>query len=77
MGNVLLTVGGLILLGLSLVAYVYALPSLSDATDVNTATWENSSSFVKGTVGAINSIIMLMPFLMFFGGFGMIIMGTK
>jgi len=77
MANVMLTILGLILIGFSLIIFIGSMPSLNDATHTGVGTtWENSSSFVKGSVNTINGFITLLPFLIFFGGFGLTIAGV-
>lgn len=78
MSNPMLIVGGFILMALAFVAFMFALPSLNDATKTTAgSTWENSSEPIKGMVNTFNYMIMLIPFLLFFGGFGMLVAGTK
>jgi hypothetical protein len=68
MAEALQAIGGIVLICMAFIFFIYALPSLSTTTDVTTDTWKNSSTPVKSGVSFANGAILIFPALMFFGG---------
>jgi len=76
MANPTEVVVGLLLVSLTFLMFLYALPSISDATDTRAGhTQENTTGFTRTTQDLIHNVAQLFPFLIFFVGFALVIKG--
>lgn len=78
LGNPLMVVAGFILIGLASIMFLYTMPTIATATRTSAGgVWENSTGFTRTAVAAAGDAVILIPFLIMFGGFALVLGGFK